>query len=102
MIFEDQHADLRPLARPRQGSLGPQHQKGGGQDVGEQGITRVRFTVDARGHVSKIKITQSSGYQRLDDVAISRISRCTYPPVRGPDGHPAETTQEVDVDWRLD
>lgn len=68
---------------------------------GAQGVTRIRFTIDAQGMASQPEITNGSGATRahrvLDRAAVEALARCAFPLDRTTPG----TTMVVDYVWRL-
>jgi protein TonB len=70
------------------------------------GTTRIRFTVDGQGHVSKAEIVRSSGSSRenklLDRTAVDALSRCQFKPGIDASGNPVGGTTEFDYVWSLD
>jgi protein TonB len=73
-----------------------------------QGTTRIRFTVDANGHVdpSKTVIERPSGSSRehklLDRTAAEALSKCKFEPGTDENGRPVGATAPVDYVWKLD
>jgi protein TonB len=70
------------------------------------GTTKIRFTVDAAGAVSKSDIERSSGGLRenklLDRAAVTALSRCKFTPGTDASGAPVGGFAIVDYVWRLD
>ena len=69
------------------------------------GTTRLRFTVDAAGHIVDVKLLRHSGQMPenflLDRTAMDALSHC--PVIMGNDesGNPVAGTTDVDYIWRL-
>jgi TonB family protein len=67
-----------------------------------QGETRVRVTVDERGHVTQAELVQSSGDSRehrlLDQAALDTFRQCVFPAQAG--GGPRTTT--LSYTWKID
>ena len=69
------------------------------------GTTRLRFTVDAAGHIVDVKLLRHSGQMPenflLDRTAMDALSRC--PVIMGNDesGNPVAGTTDVDYIWKL-
>ncbi|WP_198083559.1 energy transducer TonB [Variovorax sp. E3] len=71
------------------------------------GTTRIRFTIDATGRVSKAEIERPSGptreHRSLDAAAVEVLSKCPFRPGTDAEGRPvggAVTT--VDYVWKLE
>ena len=76
---------------------GPEY-PAGAKARGEQGVTRIGFTVDGDGWVSSAKVVKSSGYAVLDEAALSTIGGCWFQP-------PADRSvmyAEQDYNWKLE
>lgn len=70
--------------------------------MGEEGTTSTRFTVDRAGKVTAFAVTKSSGFLRLDFVALAKLATCKFKPGTAHDGTPlGRTTYEVDYKWEL-
>jgi protein TonB len=69
------------------------------------GTTRVRFTVDGSGKLSKVEVVKSSGPSRehrlLDRVAVDKLSECSFKPGIDDNGHPVGGTFEFEYVWTL-
>jgi TonB family protein len=70
--------------------------------LNEQGTTRMRFSVDASGKVVQADLARSSGYPRLDEVALNKLSACTFKAGMFAEGRQFSGPMEVDFVWRLD
>jgi TonB family protein len=68
---------------------------------GDEGTTELAFIVQADGTVSGIKVTNSSGYDRLDDAAVDCVSRWHYRPALK-DNALVDAPMKVAVVWKLD
>lgn len=70
------------------------------------GTTKIRFTVDAAGKVSKAEIEKSAGSSRehrlLDRTAVEALSKCPFKPGTDEHGKPVGATTLVDYVWKLD
>lgn len=70
------------------------------------GTTKIRFTVDATGVVSKAEIEQPSGPSRehrlLDRTAVEALSKCRFKPGNDENGKPVGGTTLVDYVWKVD
>ena len=70
------------------------------------GITKIRFTVDAAGKVSKADIERSSGSSRehrlLDRAAVEALSKCPFKPGTDETGKPVGATTLVEYVWKLE
>jgi protein TonB len=68
--------------------------------LNEEGTTTVQLKVNTDGSVSDVTVTKSSGSERLDNAAISCVSRWRYSPATV-DGQPVEKTWPAQVVWKL-
>ena len=70
------------------------------------GISKIRFTVDASGAVSKAEIERSAGASRehrlLDRTAVDALSKCRFKPGVDDTGKAVGGTTVVDYVWRVD
>ena len=70
------------------------------------GISKIRFTVDATGVVSKSEVERSAGASRehrlLDRTAIEALSKCRFKPGVDENGKPVGGTTVVDYVWKVD
>jgi protein TonB len=70
------------------------------------GTSRIRFEVDATGHVIRAEILQRSGrsraHRQLDQAAVDALSRCEFTPGRDKLGHPTGGYASVEYVWRLE
>ena len=71
------------------------------QDQGEEGIVKLSVLVEANGSVSEVKVTQSTGHQRLDAVAVRAARRAGYQP-NSVNGTPVRTRFNTSYTFRLD
>lgn len=71
-----------------------------------EGVTRIRFTVDASGAVAKAEVERASGPSRehrlLDRAAVDALSACRFQPGTDEDGRPVGATSVVEYAWRLE
>jgi protein TonB len=69
------------------------------------GTTRIRFRVDASGHVEQAQLLRPSGVDRshraLDRAAIEALSRCAFKPGTDEQGHSIGGIAIVDYVWNL-
>jgi protein TonB len=69
------------------------------------GSTRIRFTVDGSGKVTKAEVEQPSGRSRehrlLDQTAVNALSQCAFKPGLDAQGKPVGGTTVVTFDWVL-
>ena len=69
---------------------------------GNQGITRFRLTVDARGKVQDCTVTGSSGFVSLDRVACAKLaSRAKFTPATDEAGEKVAGTYASAVRWEI-
>ena len=70
------------------------------------GTTKIRFTVDATGKVSKAEVERSAGPSRehrlLDRAAVEALSKCPFKPGTDENGKPVGATTLVDYVWKVD
>jgi protein TonB len=70
------------------------------------GTTKIRFTVDATGAVSKAEVEQSAGVSRehrlLDRAAVDALSKCRFKPGTDENGKPVGGTTVVEYVWKLE
>jgi protein TonB len=70
------------------------------------GTTKIRFTVDASGKVSKAELEKSAGSSRehrlLDRAAIEALSKCPFKPGMDENGKPVGATTLVEYVWKLE
>ena len=70
------------------------------------GTTKIRFTVDATGAVSKAEIERSAGLSRehrlLDRTAVEALSKCRFKPGTDEQGKPVGGTTVVDYVWKTE
>jgi TonB family protein len=69
--------------------------------LGQEGTTEVAFLVAADGTVNGVKISKSSGSDRLDDAAVDCVARWHYRPAIK-DDQLVDAPMTVKVDWKLD
>jgi TonB family protein len=68
---------------------------------GDEGTTELAFTVAADGTVSGVKVSKSSGSDRLDDAAVECVSRWHYRPAVK-DSQTVDAPMNVKVVWNLE
>jgi protein TonB len=70
------------------------------------GTTKIRFTVDATGKVSKAEIERASGSSRehrlLDRTAVEALSKCPFKPGTDENGKPVGAIAVVDYVWKTE
>lgn len=70
------------------------------------GTTRIRFTIDGSGQVTKAEIVGSSGpsreHRQLDRLAVEALGACKFRPGTDENGRPAGAFANVDYVWRLE
>jgi TonB family protein len=69
--------------------------------LGQEGTTELAFQVGADGTLSGVKVTKSSGSDRLDDAAVDCVSQWHYRPAIK-DDQLVDAPMTVKVDWKLD
>jgi protein TonB len=122
--MDDQHVDATPVigkmeppvvvaaratARPAvldAGALGcrPAY-PAAAQRAGATGVSKIRFTVDALGHVAAAQILQSSGPTRehrlMDKAAADALAACPVTPGTDESGRAVGGTADVEYVWKL-
>jgi len=70
------------------------------------GTTRIRFSVDGEGHVTKAEVVGSAGPSRehrlLDRAAVDALSACPFKPGIDENGKPVGAFANVDYAWKLE
>lgn len=70
------------------------------------GTTKIRFTVDAAGSVSKAEVERAAGVSRehrlLDRAAVDALSKCRFKPGTDDQGKPVGGTTVVDYVWKTE
>lgn len=70
--------------------------------AGEQGSVRFRAEVDEKGNVMKCKVTEGSGYKRLDRETCDLIvDHARFKPALDDDGKARDAIHEGFVNWRI-
>jgi periplasmic protein TonB len=69
--------------------------------LNEEGITQVRFTITADGDVTNASVSKASGFDRLDQAALSCIVRWHWNPAMSPQGQPMETETALNIQWKV-
>jgi protein TonB len=70
--------------------------------AGEQGSVRFRAEVDAKGNVMGCKVTEGSGFKRLDQETCDLIvNHATFKPTLDSGGVAREAIHEGTVNWRI-
>lgn len=67
---------------------------------GQQGTVEVRIDVDATGSLQSATIFRSSGFQVLDEAALSSVSAWTFQPAQR-NGRPTASSVIIPVEFRL-
>ena len=67
---------------------------------GQEGTTELGFKVLADGTVNTVKVTKSSGSDRLDDAAVECVGKWHYRPAIK-DDQTVDAPMTVKVDWKL-
>ena len=70
------------------------------------GTTKIRFTVDATGKVSKAEVEKSAGPSRehrlLDRAAVDTLSKCPFKPGTDEAGRPVGDVVVVEYVWKTE
>jgi protein TonB len=73
----------------------------------EEGDVTVSMCMSADGRASDVKLVQSSGYDRLDDVTVREVARLPFTPAKDSSGKPTAwcpptyPAYQLTVSWRL-
>ena len=70
------------------------------QDQGEEGTVKLSIIVEANGSVSDVKVTQSTGHQRLNAAAIRAARSAVYRP-KSINGTPVRTRFTATYEFEL-
>ena len=71
------------------------------QDQGEEGTVKLSIIVEANGSVSEVKVTQSTGHQRLDAAAVRAAQGAGYRP-KSVNGTPVRTRFNTSYTFALE
>ena len=70
--------------------------------AGEQGSVKFRADVDAKGNVMACKVTEGSGFERLDrETCDLLVNHATFKPTLDTDGKAREAIHDGIVNWRI-
>lgn len=70
--------------------------------AGEQGLVRFRADVDQKGNVLACKVTEGSGFKRLDvETCDLIVNHATFKPTIDSEGKAREAVHEGIVNWRI-
>lgn len=70
--------------------------------AGEQGAVRFRAEVDAKGNVMACKVTEGSGFERLDRETCDLIvNHATFKPTLDSEGKARDAVHDGIVNWRI-
>jgi protein TonB len=102
-------APVKPVARAAQIDVGscakPSYPEAATRAEAE-GVTRIRFTIDAEGNVAKAEVESPSGATRehhmLDRTAVEALSKCHFRPGLDENGHPVGAFAIVAYSWKLE
>ena len=67
----------------------------------QEGTVRLRLLVDERGRAREVQVAKSSGFDRLDEAAVTAVRRWQFAPARQ-DSRAVSAWTEVSVVFRLD
>lgn len=63
-----------------------------------EGTVRMKFLVNVDGSIASSRVEHTSGFQALDDAALSALNQCRFRPAYK-NGEPVQTWQEVQYVW---
>jgi periplasmic protein TonB len=69
--------------------------------AGEEGVARIRVSIDAEGKIASMQVARSSGFAALDEASMKKLSQCKFRPGRDKNGNPVGGTTEVEYRWML-
>jgi protein TonB len=99
----------KPVARPAQidmGTCAKPDYPAAATRAEATGVSRIRFTVDGTGQVTKAEVLGSAGPSRehrlLDRAAIEALSGCKFKPGTDENGKPVGAFANVEYVWRLE
>jgi len=87
-----------PPAIDRDRPCRPPEYPAASERLGEYGVTGLLFLIDQDGSVLEGKIDNSSGFPRLDNAALSALSRCKFKPGTL-DGKPEQSWARTSYRW---
>jgi TonB family protein len=94
--------DSEQVERSANGEFLFKHYPPRAKAAGEQGRVGFRVLLDGEGSLTSCKVTQSSGYERLDNETCELIVRyARFAPVLDPSGRGVVAVQNGFVNWRL-
>jgi len=67
----------------------------------ESGTVVLQFLIDTDGRVVDRKVERSSGFTRLDDAALTALSKCLFKPATT-NGRPEQSWARLRYTWKLD
>jgi periplasmic protein TonB len=68
----------------------------------EQGTTRIRFSINSEGSLIRTEVLESSGYPRLDEVAVRKLAECKFRAGKDANGVPIGGTFDVKYTWKIE
>jgi TonB family protein len=68
--------------------------------AGQEGVARVRFTVEPSGKVVGMLLVQSTGFELLDAATLAAMRSCQFAPGTL-DGKPVKAQTIVQYGWRI-
>jgi protein TonB len=71
------------------------------KDIGEEGITTLRFEVETDGLVKVVSLKKSSGYDRLDKASLTFVKKIRVKPVLNEFGEPVKKSVEIMIKFSL-
>jgi protein TonB len=71
------------------------------RELGETGVVKLRLLIDEQGRLKHIQVTQSSGYPRLDQQAVTSMRQARFQPLID-NGVPREVTTTASIVFSLE
>ena len=68
--------------------------------AGEAGTVVMEFVVKSDGSLKSSDVVKSSGYPKLDSVALTKLSSCQFAPARSASGQPVDGKLNVEYVWK--
>jgi protein TonB len=94
--------DLAPTVQSKNGEFIFSQYPPRAKAAGEQGSVRFQAEVDAKGNVMSCKVTQGSGFERLDRETCDMIvDHASFKPTLDTEGRARSATHDGIVNWRL-
>ena len=67
---------------------------------GERAHTMLEATIGPDGTLERTAVVESSGHVRLDELAVKKLSSCSFRPGRDKEGNPVRASFKVEYVWQ--